>query len=460
MLHILTKKEVCMESLWRKQEQQGRKKLLKNEDRMKRQNHWDVIVVGAGMTGVLTAYYLKKQGKSVLILEAGKIASGQTERTTAKITSQHGLKYHDMIRKIGKARAKLYAKANEEAITEYKKLIQELNISCHFEETMAYLYTCNDSKALGKEMEAAAELGIETVFSNEIELPFRVTGAVGFKNQAQFSPLEFMNGIIGEIDILEDTMVTEIKGNWVISKHGIMTADTIVIATHYPIKNIPGFYFLRQHQERSYVIALSGCTPIKNMYYGIDENGLSFRQAGNLLIVSGLSHRTGGKQESCVDKYKMLYDRMREIFPDCKVEAYWSAQDCMPHDGVPFIGRYSALTPNLYVASGFQKWGMTTAMIAARVLSDLICEKDNPYKKLFTPQRIYFRAGIKNFLIDIVESVWNLLLGIFSNKKCSHMGCKLVWNPTEQSWDCPCHGSRFGSTGELLDNPAQKDIKF
>ena len=447
-----------MESLWRKQ---GREKqeFPKKEELTEKRSHWDVIIVGAGMAGILTAYYLSKQGKSVLVLEAGKIASGQTENTTAKITSQHGLKYDSLIRKLGKERAKLYAQANEEAIAEYNKLIQELNISCKFEKADAYLYTCKNERILEKEMKAATELGIEAIFAKNTELPFEVAATVGFKNQAQFSPLEFINVVIRDLNILEDSMVTEIKGNWVISRHGIMTAENIVIATHYPIKNVPGFYFFRQHQERSYVIALSRCTPIKNMYYGIDDDGLSFRQVDDMLVVSGMSHRTGKRQKCCEDRYKMLFDRVKKLYPNCKMEAYWSAQDCMPHDGIPFIGKYSLFTSNLYVASGFQKWGMTTAMIAAKILSDQICGKENPYQKLFSPQRFFLRAGMGNFLIDAGESIINLFLGVFSKRKCSHLGCRLEWNSTEQSWDCPCHGSRFDNDGKILDNPAQKNIK-
>ena len=447
-----------MDSLWRKQGREKGEKFLQKEEILGKGVYWDVIVVGAGMAGILTAYHLKKLGKSVLILEAGEIASGQTDRTTAKITSQHGLKYEWLIRKLGKERAELYARANEEAIAAFDKLIQELNISCKFEKTESYLYTCENGKILGKEMEAAAKLGIETVFSKETELPFEVVAAVGFKNQAQFSPLDFLNGVMQELDILENSKVTEIKGNWVISNHGIMIAENIVVATHYPIKNVPGFYFLRQHQERSYAMAFSGCAPIKNMYYGIDNDGLSFRQVDDILIVSGRSHRTGKKSGRCKDEYAKLHERVKMLYPNCKVEAYWSAQDCMPHDGVPFIGKYSIFTQNLYVASGFQKWGMTTSMIAAKILSDQICGKENPYQELFSPQRFFFRAGIKNFLIDLIESVVNLILGAFSKKRCSHMGCKLVWNPTEESWDCACHGSRYSSNGELLDNPAQKNI--
>ena len=448
-----------MKSLWKIKESQFREQLLQKEEILGKGVQWDVIVVGAGMAGILIAYHLKKQGKRVLILEAGQIASGQTEKTTAKITSQHGLKYERLIRKIGLERASLYARANEEAIVEFEKIIQDLNISCEFEKNEAYLYTCNNKTVLEKEMQAASELGIEVISSKETELPFEVELSIGFRSQAQFSPLDFLNGIVQELDILENSLVTEIKGNWVISNHGIMMAENIVVATHYPIKNVPGFYFFRQHQDRSYAMAFSGCAPIKNMYYGIDKDGLSFRQAGDLLILSGMNHRTGKRFGKCEDRYAALLERVKEMYPNCKVEAYWSAQDCMPHDGIPFIGKYSCFTPNLYVASGFQKWGMTTSMVAAKLLSDQICGKENPYQDLFTPQRFFIRAGIGSFLYDTIESVVNIFFGIFSSKKCSHMGCKLIWNPTEQSWDCPCHGSRFSAKGELLDNPAQKNIK-
>lgn len=446
-----------MESLWRKQTGAIEGKQTTKEV-MRKAHHWDVIIIGAGLAGVLTAYYLKAQGKQVVILEANQIASGQTERTTAKITSQHGLKYSKLIKQIGRERAKLYAMANEEAIAEYESIIKKLGINCQFERTDAYLYTCQENENFRKEVEAAAELGIETMLVKETELPFQIKAALGFRNQAQFSPLEFIKGVISDLEILEDTMVTEIKGNWVISNRGILTADKIVVATHYPIKNVPGFYFLRQHQERSYAVAFSGCGEIKNMYYGIDADGFSFRQAGEYLIIGGGAHRTGKLQKEGEQAYESILNAARKYFPDSKEEARWAAQDCMPHDGIPFIGKYSIFTPNLYVATGFQKWGMTTAMIAARLLCDEICGIENPYKELFTPQRLLLKAGIKNLVIDMGVSTKGLLLGFFQKKKCSHLGCKLTWNAREQSWDCPCHGSRFNADGKLLDNPAKKDI--
>jgi len=448
-----------MESLWRKQT-----KIRKGRDdsgtanESKENNHWDVIVVGAGLAGVLTAYYLKEQGMKVLVLEAKEIASGQTERTTAKITSQHGLKYRKLIKDIGEEKARLYALANESAIREYEKLIRTLGINCQFEKTAAYLYSEQDEDVLQEEVRAALRLGIDAFFTRETELPFAVKGAACFRNQAQFSPLEFMQGIVENLEIWEHSQVLRIRGNQVILKDKVLTAGKIVMTTHYPLKNVPGFYFLRQHQERSYVLALSGCAPIKGMYYGIDSGGLSFRQAGDLLLLGGASVRTG--KNTCGGAYKHLEESAKKNYPNSIETMRWAAQDCMPHDGIPFIGKYSIFTPDLYVATGFQKWGMTTAMVAAMILREEVCGKVSPYSEVFAPQRLYMRAGFKNFIKDVGVSVKGLLKGSIVRPRCSHMGCALVWNPEEKSWDCPCHGSRFEEHGTLIDNPAGKDVEI
>lgn len=447
-----------MESIWRKKTEKITVKSSADQP-IEENIHWDVIVVGAGMAGLLTAYYLKQEGKKVLVLEAAEIASGQTERTTAKITSQHDLKYQKLIKKIGVKKAKLYARANEEAISEYERLIRKLGIECDFRRGSSYLYTQQDKKVLWEEAQAATYLGIDAAFERELDLPFSITGAVCFRNQAQFSPLEFVKHIAAELEIWEHTKVMKISGNRVITHDKVLAADKIVVATHYPIRNVPGFYFLRQHQERSYVLALSGCGKIEGMYKGIDKNGLSLRQAGEYVLLGGSAHRTGKNKTG--GAYAFLEKKAEEYFPGCKVEAMWSAQDCMPHDGIAFIGKYSIFTPNLYVATGFQKWGMTTSMVAAMILKEELCGRKSPYSEVFCPQRLNIRAGIKDFLKDVGESVMGLTKGIFHMKgpRCPHMGCELVWNPDEHSWDCPCHGSRFKEDGELFDNPAKKGIQ-
>lgn len=446
-----------MESIWREQT----KKIIAitDEDRKGIENkRWDVIVVGAGMAGILIAYYLQKEGKRVLILEADKIASGQTERTTAKITSQHDIKYSKLIKKVGLKKAKLYARANEAAIDEYERLIRELEIECDFKRLSSYLYTQQDKTVLWEETQAASFLGIKASFLREADLPFSVTGVSCFQNQAQFFPLEFVKRIASELNICVGAKVLKIKGKRVFTRDKVFEADNIVVATHYPIRNVPGFYFLRQHQERSYVLALSGAGQLSGIYKGIDKDGISLRQAGEYVLLGGSSHRTGKNKGGA---YTFLEKKAEEYFPGCKVEAKWSAQDCMPHDGIPFIGQYSIFTPNLYVATGFQKWGMTSSMVAAMILKEELCGRKSPYSLVFRPQRINIRAGMKNFLKDVGESVIGFTRGIFHIKgpRCPHMGCELVWNPDEHSWDCPCHGSRFEEDGKLRDNPAKKSIQ-
>ena len=506
-----------MESIW-KDEEIGKHK---NEPILKDKRQWDVIVVGAGMAGILTAWYLQQEGKQVLVLEAKEAASGQTQNTTAKITSQHGLKYQKLIRKVGRKKAQLYAQANEQAISEYEKLIQRQKIDCDFKRLPAYLYSKEKEEVLRKEAQTAASLGIRAKFMEESELcagkigsketklnsdgygevakKLHIRSAVCFDKQAQFSPLKFVQALAKELNILEYTEVLSVKGHKVIvreaeelsmKKHSailkenafsidksgkkkvfsddkyenetVFSADKIVMATHYPFKNFPGFYFLRQHQERSYVLALTGCQLIHGMYYGIDQNGLSLRQAGEYLLIGGGAHRTGKNKAG--GAYDFLENAAVHYFPEGSVAARWSAQDCIPHDGIPFISKFSIFTPHLYVATGFQKWGMTTSMVAALLLKDEICGYENPYKKLFRPQRLHIRASALKLITDVGVSICGLTKGflrVFYKKapRCPHMGCALTWNPDEKSWDCPCHGSRFDENGKLLDNPAQRNLK-
>ena len=502
------------------------RRVMKSESGKK----YDIIVIGAGLSGLLSAYYLQKEGMSVLVIEAGTVASGQTGRTTAKITSQHGLKYDKLIITVGMKKAWMYARANEDAILEYEKLIRDEGIDCDFKRAPAYLYTtetednqvmgydgnsseftwkktsgrfpANSVEKLKREEDAAKQLGIKAVFTRETGLPFKVTGALRFDGQAMFSPLKFVESLVEKIEaasvlkvrvILENTKVLKIKGHRVVTEKGDFFGENIIMATHYPIRNFPGFYFLRQHQERSYVLELSGCKPLEGMYIGIDENGLSFRQFGNRLWLGGEGHRTG---EHPFLSYDCLSVTAHRYFPNCTETGRRSAQDCMPHDGIPFIGRYSIFTPHLYVITGFGKWGMTSSMIAAMVLRDELCGESNPYRKLFTPQRLNFRAGFINFMHDVGMSVKGLWKGAFGfpkdtaaslpkghggivsinrerfacyrdengelhkfSARCPHLGCELTWNPDEKSWDCPCHGSRFDVAGNLLDNPAKRGLK-
>lgn len=414
----------------------------------------DVAVIGAGMTGILTAYFLGRQGMRVMVLEADRIAAGQTGSTTAKITSQHGLMYHELIRTVGEERARLYVRANEEAIGAYEDLITEHGIRCGFERLPSYLYSRTRADVLEQEARAARRLGVDAVMTHETRLPFLVASALRFPGQAQFHPLEFLREITKGMDIYEHSRVRRVQGNRLWTDEAVVTAKSIVFATHYPIRNVPGFYFLRQHQERSYVLAWENDEPLGGMYYSVDEGGLSLRSSGGALLLGGGSRRTG--KHMADHPYDFLERQAEKYFPGGRALARWSAQDCMPHDGIPFIGRYSHFTKDWYVATGYRKWGMSTAMAAARLLSDMIAGKENPYARGFTPQRLHW-SGAGNFCRDAGESVKGLTGGLFHRPRCTHMGCRLHWNREEQTWECPCHGSRFDAEGHVLCEPAQRE---
>lgn len=466
----------------------------------------NTVVIGAGMTGILTAYLLQKKGIDAIVLEAARIGSGQTQNTTAKITSQHGLFYSKMTKAVNGKRASGYAMANEEAIDRYEQIIRAENIECEFERLSAVLYSTDERNIgkLKKEAKVAQKLGIDAEYwdyadinNNMTEVSFEKTqikGAVCFKQQAQFHPLKFLKAISQKLTIYENTPVLSVKGHTVVARGRRIEADHIVFATHYPFINVPGFYFLREHQERSYVLALRKTgkqrntdmskrlqTPLSAMYYSMDEGGLSLRGRGDLVLLGGGNHRTG-KKTTCKNEkvgYTFLRKMKEKYFPETEVVAAWSAQDCMPHDNIPFIGKFSIFRPYWYVATGFKKWGITTSMIAAEIISDDIKRKMTADQKetpqgnafdtesgisrfafVFSPQRFLFRAALGNLLMDIGESVAGLMKGVFSPKsrRCPHMGCRLEWNNEEKSWDCPCHGSRFTNEGELIDNPAQTNL--
>lgn len=435
------------------------------------------VVIGAGIAGCLIAYLLQEKGQEVIVLEANEIASGQTKNTTAKITSQHGLIYSDMVKNVGVERARGYAKANEAAIKLYKEIITKEGITCHFEEHPSFLYTVKNEgiEKLKREAQAAKELGIEAEYitGEKIrELPFGVKGAVRFEHQAQFHPLKFLEHIAEKLTIYEHTKVLEVDNHFVITDKGVVVAENVIFANHYPFQITPGYYFLRQHQSRSYVLALEGegvPKELRGMYYGIEKEDISLRCAEGKLLFGGGGHRTGKsfqiEQSHGVKKYAGSYcylrEKAKEYYENAKEVGYWAAEDSMPHDRIPFIGRFSKQKENWYVATGFQKWGMTTAMVAAMIISDTIIGKTNEYRDVFTPQRMLWKAGVKSFLIDAWESSMGLIKGVFADKarRCTHMGCALVWNEEEKSWDCSCHGSRFREDGTVIDGPAQASLK-
>ena len=403
----------------------------------------DVLIIGGGLAGILCAYTLTQAGTDCLLIEADTICGGISRNTTAKITSQHGLIYGKLERQFGPDTARLYWKANEAALRRYRQLARAF--PCDFEEKPAYVYSMDQPETLKAELAALERLGIPAAFADHVPLPFPTAGAIRFEGQAQFHPLKLAAGVARDLHIHEHTAARAFEKNTVVTDHGRVRAENIIVATHFPLLNKHGGYFLKLYQHRSYVLALEGAMDVRGMYLDAAENGISLRNYGPWLLLGGGGHRTG----KAGGGWEELENFARRYFPDSREKCRWAAQDCMTLDGVPYIGQYGRHTPGLYVATGFNKWGMTSSMTAAMVLSDLVRGKQNPYAAVFSPTRTVLRPQL---LANLTEATASLLT--VSKPRCPHMGCALKWNPRERTWDCPCHGSRFTETGELLDNPA------
>lgn len=406
----------------------------------------DVLIIGGGLCGILCAYLLKEAGVDCILAEADRIGSGATCNTTAKLTFQHGLIYDRIRRTRGKETAAGYLQAGRDALAKYRELAE--TIDCDYEERDAYVYSLSDSGKLEQEVRTVNELGFPASFEERIRLPFPVRGAVRFPRQAQFHPLKFLAAVSGSLPIFEHTCIRDIAPHRAWCDGGEIQADKIIVATHFPMINKHGGYFLKLYQRRSYVIALENVPDVGGMYIDEAQDGLSFRSWRNLLLLGGGGHRTG-KQGG---NWQELRRTANLYYPSSQEAAAWAAQDCMSLDGIPYIGRYSARTPDLYVAAGFNKWGMTSSMAAAILLRDMVTGKENSWEFVFAPSRSPWSIQLA---ANGAEAVLHLLTP--SKPRCPHMGCALKWNPCEHTWDCPCHGSRFQKDGSLIDNPATGD---
>jgi glycine/D-amino acid oxidase-like deaminating enzyme/nitrite reductase/ring-hydroxylating ferredoxin subunit len=473
----------------------------------------DVAVVGGGIAGITTAYLLTQAGMKVALLEAGKLLHGTTGHTTAKLTAQHHLIYDELIKQEGQEKAALYYKANEGARKFAESLISRHAIDCGLQTEDAYVFTNSDDYIRKLEDEAAAyeSLGIPGSYVGGIPLlDIPAKAAVRMDGQAQFHPVRYLAALVklaaeSGCEIYEGTTALDIQkgerpkvdtadGNSVTCKH-------VVVCTHYPFYDGLGFYFARMHAERSYALGIRTDKPYPGgLYISAEEPSRSIRSAASqdgtpLLIIGGQNHKTG--QGICtINHYEALQGYASQHFDAKEIVYRWSAQDLVTGDKLPYIGRITDSTPNIYVATGFKKWGMTSGTAAAMLVSNLIQEKSSEFEELFSPSRSLSLKTVKNLVVDNVDVAKHLIggklemvrrkpedlapdegsavtvkgrrAGAYRDKEgklyivdttCTHMGCEVEWNDGERTWDCPCHGSRFSITGEVMEGPAERPLK-
>ncbi|MCI1956642.1 MAG: FAD-dependent oxidoreductase [Oscillospiraceae bacterium] len=463
------------------------------------------VVVGGGICGLLCAYELLQNGvKDIVLLEARKICGGATGHTTGKITSQHGLIYRKLTDGLGRERAEEYARRNEEAIGRFRKIVETEKIDCDFIPCSAYLYALTDDgvRRLEAEADAAQHLSVDARIVHDCEIPLPVRAALCFPNQARFHPLKFayrLAEILRErgVRIFEDSLAIALEDNTVVTREGRVYGKNVVLCTHYPFTNFKGMYYTRIVQSRSYVLALENARKLDGMYLDCEQGGCSFRsqprEGGDILLFSMFDHKTG--HETGAPHYRRMEEEAKKLYPESAVRFRWSAQDCMTNDGIPYIGRYRQQGNSVYLASGFNKWGMTGSMAAADLISGLIvsggddCTVFSPSRSDFSMQApVMFREigdVVANFTKGYLEPPGRSLselkngegglaeyqgakIGAYRDEEgalhgvnpvCPHMHCPLRWNPEERTWDCPCHGSRFDETGKVMENPASRPLE-
>lgn len=511
----------------------------------------DICIIGGGITGISTAYYLTKENLKVTVLDMGKIGFQTTGNSTAKITSQHGLFYKYLKDSKGEDFARLYYDANEDAIKNIKKIVEKENIECDLECQSAYVLAANreEVQKVKDEVEVVRGFGghAEYLEREDIDknlLILNPLAAIRFKNQAQFNSYKYTIELakicknLGA-NIYENTKVVDVRDEkdyyYLETEDGYkIKAKYLVVTTKYPIINIPGFYFMKMYQSTSYGISI----PVKEklfdgMYITSTNPKVSLRMAkvdnniikdvvdGNIenyakqdkenrkrvkekqnskidneyvLIVVGADHKTGEKTDLS-NSYKKLENIAKQIYPQGKVENYWNTEDCITLDKIPYIGKYSTMWENAYVATGFNKWGITISNIAANIITDMIIGRKNRYEDIFISTRVEpvkNRQEVGNMLKETVNSlvlkkfelpereqaslkneegkiieIEGEKVGAYKDKegriytivpKCAHLGCELSWNNLDKTWDCPCHGSRYDYRGKMLYGPTVRDL--
>jgi glycine/D-amino acid oxidase-like deaminating enzyme/nitrite reductase/ring-hydroxylating ferredoxin subunit len=467
----------------------------------------DVAVVGGGIAGINAAYFLALDGKRVAVIESSRIASGTSGNTTAKITSQHSLKYAFLKKYFGIESAKIYGDSNQWAIEEFERIIREEKIDCDFTRTSAYVYalTKKELDGIKKEAEVCREIGLPVSFVKTVDfVPFPIKGAIKFENQAYFHPRKYLLALAEKLRsrgnyIFENTKALDIKYEdllAVITGKGKIRAKKIVVATNYPFFD-KGLFFIRESRHRSYAMAAKPTAALpEGMFINPGPKVLSFRphKSGNdeWLIIGGEGHPSGeqGKGDHILNLLKIA----EEKFKIKSMEYVWTAEDSMPVDRVPFIGRMPR-AKNIYVTTGYGKWGITTSIVSAKIISDLIARRENKWAELYNPSRFKFLASLPNLLDLFFRAGKNYFRrlfkagkidisslkpeegksGIFQGKRaavykdkngnikahsavCTHMGCMVNWNGEEKTWDCPCHGSRFSRDGKVINGPAERPL--
>ncbi|PKK95792.1 MAG: hypothetical protein CVV59_01940 [Tenericutes bacterium HGW-Tenericutes-4] len=468
----------------------------KGYDQLTKNLKVQVVVVGGGIAGFLTAHELSNRGFEGVLLEANQILEGVTEKTTAFIAGLQGILYQKLNKTYGLSLAKKYFKLHENAIYEYEKLVQEHNIICEFTKLPAYLFTRKSSKSLIKEFDTLKKIGTGVNYLTKLQnVPIKINGVIKLENQAMFHPLKFLMGLPINFTIYEHSQVVHfnLKQKVLYTNLAKVEAEHIVFATHFPLFTCPNLFPFKMYQSKSYCLAVSNTQNLEGLYIEDTSDGLTLRNYKHHIIIGGGDHNTCEIKK--VSPYKNLKKEADKLFNKSPVHYEWETQDCMTMDELPYIDRLNKTYPNVFIITGFNKWGMAKALMGSKIIADLMQNKQNEFYELCAINR---KAAIKNpvkTLGHALNSVWNLFVSFcgvpienyknlknneggiflvkgkkrgvyrdetgkfyFVNARCSHLKCELNFDPHNKTFVCPCHGSLYDIEGNVLREPAIKPI--
>ena len=442
----------------------------------------DILIIGAGITGLNIAYFLKDTSNKITIIDKSVIGRGVTSKTTAKISFLQQDIYQKLTQMHSSKVAQAYYNSQKDAINILIKIIKDNHIECDLEKVSSILFA-NEEKNLPK---LIREKNILSSFGEKTK-DSKIKNGFSVDNNYTFNPSKYLNGlkkiIESKVSIHENTIATSIKEvdnhYLVTTNNGTIKTTKIVLACHYPFFIIPYFFPVKTYVEREYVCAAKVKDPKKITIINIDKYLYSIRYYKDYLIYGGIDHRLTSKIDYG-NNYNKIKKESIEYF-NLKPEYSWMNQDIVSNDKLPIIGE---IKHNIYISTAYNAWGMTNSTIGAKLISDLIQDKDNEYVKLFNPKRINLPLiinsiiGLFYYLKAYIEGVFHksnpryvkikgIIYGVYTDKKgiehkvkliCPHMKCSLVFNKEEKTWDCPCHGSRFDIDGNIIETPAIKKI--
>lgn len=478
-----------------------------NHQNPKMINETDILIIGAGMAGLMTAYELSKNNKDIAIVDARKIFHGVSSKTTAKLTTMHNQIYQKICKYHGIKKAKLYYKSQKEALDYIVNIIKTEKIDCNLIKQDNYIYATskNGNDKLLKEFFLLKKIGANVELIDKIKIDIPIKSAIKCSNQYIFHPIKYLNKIKdiiekANIPIYQNYNAIKIKKekdyyNVLFSNGDKIKTNKIIIATHYPFLNPSGLYYAKLYQENNYLIAFKTNKEIDGMYINSENPVKSLRPYKNIGIIVGNSHKSGDKV-NYQEYMSKLRSSVYEFDKDAIITNEWTNQDVMSIDSLPFIGQYSRFHPNIYVATAFHTWGMTNSHVAALLISKEILNGKSEYTKIYSPLRFSHIKSPLESLKMVGKAVDGLILSRFftpkSNLKnikinsgsivnykgkyyaayrmtekeyifllpnCPHTYCFIQWNDVEKTWDCKCHGSRFDIYGNVITGPTTKPLK-